>query len=159
MLGPSKPRKSLNLKLWIPGLESPGIFVEVLESPGIWTYRSIFLIISVQEFNHYTSSEIWVYLCTLKVCEFIEMVLEFDIERSWKVLESKMSKCVWTLCIIITNKLIILKFKKIHTPFSVTTASILTLAPLCDSQTLAQEWFRWLPSANWCLAFGASYSR
>ena len=41
-------------------LESPGIlkfgfqackvleFVEVLESPGIWTYRSIFLIINIQ---------------------------------------------------------------------------------------------------------------
>jgi len=35
-----------------------------------------------------------VYPCTLKVCEFIEKVLEFDIERSWKVLESEMSKCV-----------------------------------------------------------------
>ena len=52
--------ESLNLKIWIPGMESPGIFVEVLESPGIWTHRSIF---------HYTSSEIWVYLCALKVCD------------------------------------------------------------------------------------------
>jgi len=64
--GPWKPRKSLNLKIWIRGLESPGIFVEVLESPGIWTYRSMFLIISIQEFSRYTSSEIWVYLCALK---------------------------------------------------------------------------------------------
>ena len=90
--------------MWIPGLECPGIFVEVLESPGIfvevlespviWTYRSIFLIISVQEFSRYTSTEIWVYLCTLKVSEFIEKVLEFDIRRYWKVLESEMSKCV-----------------------------------------------------------------
>jgi hypothetical protein len=82
------------LKIWIPGLESPGIFVVVLENPGIWTYTSIFLIISVQEFSCYTSSEIWVYLSALKVCEFFEKVLEFDIERSWKVLESEMSKCV-----------------------------------------------------------------
>ena len=81
----------------MPGLESPGIFVEVLESPGIWTYRSIFLIISVKEFSCYTSSEMWVYHGMLKVSEFIEKVLEFDIERSWKVLESEMSKCVWTL--------------------------------------------------------------
>ena len=89
-----KTWKVLDLKIWIPGLESPGIFVEVLESPGIWTYRSIFLIISIHEFSHYTSSEIWVYLCMLKVCEFIEKVLEFDIGRSWKILESEMSKCV-----------------------------------------------------------------
>ena len=80
--GPWKPGKSWNLKIWIPGLESP----------GIWTYRSIFLIISVQEFSRYTSSEIWVYLWVLKVCEFIEKVLEFDIGRSWKVLESEMWK-------------------------------------------------------------------
>jgi len=78
----------------IPGLESPGIFVEVLESPGIWTYISIFLIKSIQEFSHYTSSEIWVYLCALKVGEFIEKVPEFNIGRSGKVLESEMSKCV-----------------------------------------------------------------
>jgi len=73
-----------SLKTWkvleFENLDSrPGIFVEVLESPGIWTSRFIFLIISVQEFSHYTSSEIWVYLCTLKVYEFIERVLEFDI--------------------------------------------------------------------------------
>jgi len=66
--------KSLNLDS--RGLEIPGIFVEVLESPGIWTYRSIFLIISIQEFSHYTSFEVW----ALKVCEFIEKVLEFDME-------------------------------------------------------------------------------
>ena len=83
-------RQSLKLE----NLESPGIFVEVLESPGIWTYRSSFLIISIQEFSRYTSSEIWVYLCVLKVHEFIEKVLEFDIGRSWKVLEFEMSKCV-----------------------------------------------------------------
>jgi len=82
------------LKIWISGLESPGIFVDVLESPGIWTHRSVFLIRSIQEFSLYTSSEIWVYLCTLKVREFIEKILEFDIGRSWKVLESEMSKCV-----------------------------------------------------------------
>ena len=35
--GPWKPGMSWNLKIWIPGLENPGIFVEVLESPGIWT--------------------------------------------------------------------------------------------------------------------------
>ena len=63
----------------------PGIFVEVLESPGIWTYRSIFLIISIQEFSRYISSEMWVNLCVLKVCEFIEMFLEFDIGRSWNL--------------------------------------------------------------------------
>ena len=84
--GPWKPGKSWNLKILIPGLQSPGIFVEVLESPGIWTYRSIFLIISVQEFSHYTSSEIWVYLCLLKVCEFIEKVPEFHIGRSWNLI-------------------------------------------------------------------------
>ena len=77
--------KSWNLKIWIPGLESPGIFVEVLEGPGIWTYRSIFLIISVQEFSHYTSFEIWVYLCAFKVREIIEKVLEFDIGKSWNL--------------------------------------------------------------------------
>ena len=58
-------------------------FVEDLESPGIWTYRYIFLIASVREFSRYTSSEIWVYLCALKVCEFIEKAPEFDIERFW----------------------------------------------------------------------------
>jgi len=42
------------------------VFVEVLETPGIWTYRSIFLIIIIQEFSRYTSSETWVYLCALK---------------------------------------------------------------------------------------------
>ena len=75
----------VELKNWIPGLESPGIFVAVLESPGIWKYRSIFLIISIQEFSCYTSSEIWVYLCALKVHEFIERVLAFDIGRSWNL--------------------------------------------------------------------------
>jgi len=58
----------------------PGIFVEVLEIPGIWTYRSIFLIISIQEFSCYTSSKIWVYLCVLKVCEFIEKSLDLTLE-------------------------------------------------------------------------------
>jgi len=65
----------------LENLESPGNFVEVLESPGIWTYRSTFLIKSIHEFSHYTSSEIWV----LKVCEFIEKVLEFDIGKSWNL--------------------------------------------------------------------------
>ena len=74
--------------IFVEVLESPRIFVEVLESPGIWTYRSIFLIISIQECSCYTSSETWVYLCALKVREFIEKVLEVDIGRSWKVLES-----------------------------------------------------------------------
>ena len=64
--GPWKPGKSWNLKIWFLGLESPGIFVEVLESPGIWTYRSIFLIISIHEFSRYTSSKIWVYLLSVK---------------------------------------------------------------------------------------------
>jgi len=82
--GPWKPGKSWNLKIWISDLESYGIFVEVLESLGIWTYRSIFLIISILEFSCCTS-EIWVYLCALKVCEFIEKVLEFDIRRSWNL--------------------------------------------------------------------------
>ena len=63
----------------------PGIFVEVLESPGIWTYRSMFLIISVRECSRYTSSKILVYLCALKVREFIEKVLEFDIGKSWNL--------------------------------------------------------------------------
>jgi len=94
---PWKPGMSWNLKIWIPGLESPGIVLEVLESPGIWTYRSIFLIISIQEFSRYTSSKIWVYLYALKVHEFIEKILEFDFGTSWKVLKSEMSKCVWTL--------------------------------------------------------------
>jgi len=62
-------------------LESPGIFVEVLESPGIWTYRSIFLIISIHEFIHYTSSEIWVYFRTLNIRELIEKVLDIDLKR------------------------------------------------------------------------------
>ena len=66
----------------LENLKSPGIFVEVLESPGIWTYK---------EFSHCTSSEIWVNLCALKVREFIEKVLEFDIGRSWKVLEMCMN--------------------------------------------------------------------
>ena len=83
--GSHRSLKTWNLKIWIPGLESPGIFVELLESPGIWTYKSIFLIISIQEFSHYTSSEIWVYLCALNVCEFIEKVLEFDIGKSWNL--------------------------------------------------------------------------
>ena len=83
--GSHRSLKTWNLKIWIPGLESPGIFVEVLESPGNWTYRSIFLIISIQEFSRYTSSEIWVYLCVLKVREFIEKVPEFDIGRSWNL--------------------------------------------------------------------------
>ena len=82
----------------LENLESPGIwkfgfqawkvlefFLEVLESPEIWTCRYIFLIISIQEFSHYTSSEIWVYLCALKVLEFIENVLEFDNGRSWNL--------------------------------------------------------------------------
>jgi len=80
------PGKFWNLKIWIPGLESPGSFVEVLDSPGIWTYRFIFLIISIQEFSRYTSSEIWVYLCVLKVREFIEKVIEFDIGKSWNLI-------------------------------------------------------------------------
>jgi len=32
--------------------------------------------------------------CALRVREFIEMVLDFDIGRSWKVLKSEMSKYV-----------------------------------------------------------------
>ena len=40
---------------------------------------------SIQEFSRYTTSEIWVYLCALKVREFIEKVLEFDIGRSWNL--------------------------------------------------------------------------
>jgi len=69
--GPWKPGKSWNLKIWIPDLENPGIFVEI-----------------------------WVYLSALKIREFIEKVLEFDIGRSWKVLEYEMSKCVLTLYIL-----------------------------------------------------------
>jgi len=61
------------------------VCAQVLESPGIWTYRSIFLIISIQEFSRYTASKIWVYLCVLKVREFIEKVLEFDIGKSWNL--------------------------------------------------------------------------
>ena len=38
-------------------MESLEIFVEVFDSPGFWTYWSIFLITSIQEFDHYTSSE------------------------------------------------------------------------------------------------------
>ena len=83
--GPWKPGKSCNFKIWIPGQKRPGIFVGDLERPGIWTYRSIFLTISVQEFSRYTSSEIWVYVCALKVREFIEKVLEFDIGNSWNL--------------------------------------------------------------------------
>jgi len=37
--GSHRSLKTWNLKFWIPGLESPGIFVDVIESPGIWTYR------------------------------------------------------------------------------------------------------------------------
>ena len=33
--GPGNPNKSLNLKNKNPGLESPGILLKVLESPGI----------------------------------------------------------------------------------------------------------------------------
>ena len=33
--GPGNPGKSLNLKNKNPGLESPGILLKVLESPGI----------------------------------------------------------------------------------------------------------------------------
>ena len=92
--GSLKTWKVLEFENLVSSPGKSGTFVEVLESLGIWTYRSIFLIISIQEFSHYTSSEIWVYLCALKVHEFIEKVLEFDIGRSWKGLESEMSKCV-----------------------------------------------------------------
>ena len=34
--GPGNPGKSLNLKNKNPGLESPGILLKVLESPGIF---------------------------------------------------------------------------------------------------------------------------
>ena len=78
-----KPGKSWNLKIWIPGLESPGIFVEVLESPGIWN-SVITLLLKYG----------CIFKGALKICEFIEKVLEFDIGWSWKVLESEMSKCV-----------------------------------------------------------------
>ena len=92
--GPWKPGKSWNLKIWIPGLESPGMFVEFLESLEIY--------ISNHKHTEIQSLHlIWVYLCALKVCEFIEKVLEFDIGRSWKDLESEMSKCVWTLMMVI----------------------------------------------------------
>ena len=83
--GSHRSLKTWSLKIWILGLESHKFFVEVLESPGIWTYRSIFLIISIQEFSCYTSSEIWLYLCALKVREFIEKVLELDIGKSWNL--------------------------------------------------------------------------
>ena len=33
--GPGKPGKSWNLIIWIPGLESHGILVQVMESHGI----------------------------------------------------------------------------------------------------------------------------
>ena len=143
--GPWKPGKCLNLKFWIPGLESPAIFVEVLESPGIWTYRSIFLIISLQEFSHYTSSEIWVYPCTLKVCEFIEKVLEFDIERSWKVLESEMSKCVWTVLFASVN------WGKTQKVFNITLRYACYIHTL--DVTLCYTCYRWcmesLPGWQW----------
>jgi len=83
------PEKGVNwvyrIVEWYRVRTGPGIFVEVLESPGIWTYKSIFLIMSVQKFSHYTSSEIWVNPCELKVCEFIEKILEFDIGKSWNL--------------------------------------------------------------------------
>jgi len=77
MQGSHRSLKTWNLNIWIPGLESPGIFVAVIES---WN-----LVLSIQEFSRYTS-EIWVYRCTLKVHEFIERVLEFDIGRSWNLI-------------------------------------------------------------------------
>ena len=91
---------------WVlENLDSPGIFVEVLESPGIWRFIII---------NHYTSSQMpslttthctllthsvcvislsiqcgaafienkGVYFLPLRVHEFIEKVLEFDLESS-----------------------------------------------------------------------------
>jgi len=75
--------------------ENTGIFVEVLESPGIWTYRSIFLIISIQEFSYYTSSQTWVHFLHVK-SSWIHWKGPWI--WHWKVLESQMSKCVWTLC-------------------------------------------------------------
>ena len=103
-MGPWKPRKSWNLKILMPGLESPWIFVEVLESPWIFVevLESRWIYVEVLE-SHWIfvevllSLKICVYFRTLKVCEFIEKVLEFDIGRSWKVLEFEMSTCVWTL--------------------------------------------------------------
>jgi len=58
-----KTWKVLEFENWGSRPGKSWIFVEVLENPGIWTYRSIFLIRSIQEFSRYSSSEIWVYLC------------------------------------------------------------------------------------------------
>ena len=114
-------------KFGFHALKVQGIFVELLESPGIWTYRSIFLIISIQEFSRYTSSEMLsltttdytlltysVYVISMSVhcgAAFIENMCTFSNVKSsqihwngcgiwrWKVLEFEMSKCVWTLLI------------------------------------------------------------
>ena len=78
----------------------PGLFAEILESPGIWTYRSIFLIKRVQEISRYTSSEMSnlitttnCMLLTYSVCvssmsvhcsaALIENMCIFRVVRSW----------------------------------------------------------------------------
>jgi len=90
-MGPWKPGKSWNLKILIPGFERP----------GIWTYRSIFLIISIAEFSCCTSFEMtslttttdWTLL-TYSVCvismsvncntAFIEnMCILLHVKSSW----------------------------------------------------------------------------
>jgi len=67
------------------------MFVELLESPGNWTYRSIFLIISVQEFSRYT------YFLDVK--SLLE-TLEFDIGRSWNLrCQNMYEPCTVNICI------------------------------------------------------------
>jgi len=86
--------------------------------PGIWTYQSIFLMISVQEFSRYTSSEMLslaTTYCTLltysfvlfqclvhcsaafieNICIFLHITVCEFIQT---VLEFEMAKCLWTLC-------------------------------------------------------------
>ena len=75
------------MKIWIPGLESPGFFAEVLESPGIWTYRSIFFLTIAYRNSVITLLPKYVCIyCALRVREFIEKVLEFDIGQSWSLI-------------------------------------------------------------------------
>ena len=72
-------------------------FCRGLESPGIWTCRSIFLIISIHEFSHYPSSKIWVYFLHVK-SSWIHWKGPWV--WHWEILESPGIwdlKCVWTL--------------------------------------------------------------
>ena len=107
-MGPWKPGKSWNLKIWILGLESPGSSVEVLESPGIWTFTIIsWSTCGIAELMKRTSKRVGYplrYFVFYVVVELFRcLYIDYWLKNAWKV-EISRSLDMWCTKLIRPTK-------------------------------------------------------